>query len=90
MMKKFTVIGNLLIVHVAFDGNLDTNDIICEVPPGIGKRLKYLGFTGCYNRSPYSPIFNVQFYVQGIYLAISTPGKYTNGEFFAIADLKDI
>lgn len=83
--ENFTVIGSLLIMHVAFSGNLSMNDKICKVPPGIVKRLKYLGFAGGYNRSPYSPAVGIKFYIQNSFLCISTPG-----EFFAITDLKDI
>ena len=87
--KNFTVIGNLLIVHVAFTGKLIRNDPICNVPPGIYERIKYRGFVGSYNRSPYSPSTALLF-VQDYVLHTTTPGDFTNGEFFAIVDLKNI
>lgn len=88
--ENFTVIGSLLIIHVPFNGELKVNDGICEVPPEIIKRLKYKGFMGSYYRDPYSSIPNIGLYVGIKNLAISTPGNYTNGEFFAITNLKDI
>ena len=39
---NFTVIGNLLIVHVPYNGALNTNDIICDVPPEIANVLNIL------------------------------------------------
>ena len=88
--ENFTVIGSLLIIHVAYNGDLNTNDKICNVPPEISKRLKYFGFVGSYNKSPYSPTPNISLYVRGNSLCISTSGYYYNGQFFSIVDLKDI
>lgn len=88
--ENFTVIGSLLIIHVAYNGKLDMNDEICKVPPEIVKRVKYPGFAGVYNKTPYSPLHNISLYIVNYTLRISTPGNYSNGEFFAIIDLKDI
>ena len=88
--EKFTVMGSLLIIHIAFSGVLHTNDIISKIPLGIAKRLKYSGFVGSYNRSPYSPIGFVKFYIRDDFLCISQDGEFDNGQFFAIVDLKDI
>lgn len=88
--ENFTVIGSLLIIHVAFSGKLSLNGLICKVPPEIVKRLKYSGFIGSYNRTPYSPTPDVSLFVQSDGLRVSTPGEYKDGQFFAIVDLKDI
>ena len=87
--ENFTVIGTLLIVHVAFNGELKQNDKVCKVPPGIVERLKFSSFLGSYNRSPYSSR-HVELFVEDYSLHIRTSGRYNNGEFFAIVDLKDI
>ena len=88
--ENFTVIGNLLIIHVAYKGAPKANDSICKIPPEIAKRLKYSGFVGTYNRSPDSLIMLLGFYVNNCTLHISRDGSFKNGEFFAIVDLKDI
>lgn len=88
--ENFTVIGSLLIIHVPYNGALKQNDILCEVPPEIVKRLKYLGFIGCYNRSPFSPVADISLFVQAGRLCITNSGVYNDGQFFAIVDLKDI
>lgn len=88
--KNFTVMGNLLIIHVAFNGELAMNDVICEIPPEIVKRIKYKGFAGTYYKNPYSPIVNIGLFVQRKGLSVSRAGNYTDGEFFAIINLEDI
>ena len=88
--ENFTVIGSLLIIHVAFTGKLYTNSVICEGPSGSAKRIKYTGFAGQYSKSTHSPEPVVKFYVSNTYLYISQEGNFKDGEFFAIVDLKDI
>lgn len=88
--ENFTVNGNLLIVHVSFSGETSPNQVICHVPPEISKRLVYNGFMGSYNRSPYSSLSNISLYVRDNDLIISNRGTYSDGQFFAITNLKDI
>lgn len=88
--ENFTVIGNLLIMHMPFEGSTIANQIIGKVPPEIAKRIPYNGFVGSYNKSPYSPISNISLYVDRGNLHISNVGTYTGGQFFAITNLKDI
>lgn len=88
--ENFTVIGSLLIIHVPYSGVLKMNESICDVPPEIVKRLKYLNFVGCYNKSPFSPTPDISMFVQGGRLCITNSGGYNDGQFFAIIDLKDI
>ena len=88
--ENFTVIGSLLIIHVAFSGKVNLNGKICKVPPEIVKRLKYSGFIGCYNKSPFSPTPDVSLFVQNNELRVTNAGDYNNGQFFSIVDLKDI
>ena len=88
--ENFTVNGSLLIVHVAFSGELEKNGVVCDVPPEIVKRLKYLSFIGCYNKTPYSSTPDVSMFVRNNQLHITYKGEYYDGQFFAITDLKDI
>ena len=88
--ENFTVIGSLLIIHVPYSGALQKNDSICKVPPEISKRIKYSSFIGSYNRSPFSPRPDIEMFIQGNRLLITNSGNYTDGQFFAIIDLKDI
>ena len=87
--EKFTVIGNLLIIHIPFEGSIDINQFISEVPPEIVKRIPYAGFVGSYNKNPFSPtIFT--FYIGNNSLYSSTSANLSGGQFFAITNLKDI
>ena len=88
--KNFTVIGNLLILHIPFDGYLEQNSFICDVPPEINKRIPYSGITASYYRSPYSPVPNISLFIQNSRLLITNPGVYNSGQFFGITNLKDI
>lgn len=87
--EHFTVIGNLLIIHIPFSGTTTLNQVICPIPPEISKRVPYKGFIANYNRSPYSPIPSVQLFIDNNIL-ISNSGNFTKGQFFAITNLKDI
>lgn len=80
--ENFTVIGNLLIIHVAFSGDIKESTAICSVPPEIIKRNKYNGITGSYYRNPFAAQFNIRLYVENGFLNVSTTGYYSNGEFF--------
>lgn len=82
--ENFTVIGNLLIIHVAYSGEIKLNDIICNVPEGISKRLKYFSFIGCYNKSPFSPTPDVSLFVRDGKLRVTNAGTYKDGEFFLL------
>lgn len=89
--EYFTVIGNLLIIHIPFEGPTTNNQTICKVPPEIVKRIKYRGFGVNYNKNPYSPIFNIGCYIDfKNNFKISHQGNFTDGEFFSIIELKDI
>lgn len=86
--ENFTVIGSLLIIHIAFSGRLVRNGFICVVPPEINKRIKYKGFVGYYYMNPYNALNDIGLFVQGEKLLVSRPGEYTNGEFFCYCPLR--
>ncbi len=56
----------------------------------IFKRIPCSGMVADYYRNKYSPIMGIKIYVSRNNLYISNAGKYNNGQFFAITNLKDI
>ena len=88
--ENFTVIGNLLIIHIPFEGSVQNNQIICDVPPEIAKRIPYSGIITDYQRNKYSPEPSVKIYLSDNKLRISNSGTYSYGQFFGITYLKDI
>lgn len=88
--ENFTVIGNLLIMHIPFSGTTVRNQKIIPVPPEIVKRIPYAGMIGVYNRTPYSPIPNLSFFIKKNFLLITNANNFTDGQFFIITNLKDI
>ena len=88
--ENFTVIGSLLIIHIPFNGKLENNQVICNVPPEIAKRIPYTGIIADYHTNVVTPIYSVKMYLLNNTLRISNSGTFNNGQFIAISNLKDI
>ena len=44
--ENFTVIGNVLFIHIRFDKNGNDGDRLCEIPPAIFDRLLFYSNNG--------------------------------------------
>ena len=88
--ENFTVIGNILFIHIPFSGKTTVNQIICNIPLEISKRIPYKGLTSNYYRSPYTPFFDIELFIIHDKIFIANAGNFVDGQFFAVTNLKDI
>ena len=87
--ENFTVIGNMLFIHIPYNGEAKPNQIICHIPPEINKRIPYKGFIADYYEFPNSLSSNRLYIVDDV-IRINHDGDFRNGQFFAVTNLKDI
>ena len=87
--ENFTVIGNILFIHIPFNGKAEPHQIICHIPPEINKRIQYKAFVADYYQFP-GAFSSSRLYIVDDDIRINHDGDFKNGEFFAVTNLKDI
>ena len=87
--ENFTVIGNMLFIHIPYNGKTKPNQIICHIPLEISKRIPYKGFVADYFISP-GAFSSCRLYIDDDVIRINHDGDFRNGQFFAVTNLKDI